>query len=456
MTGSNVWHSARNNLGVGMFWTELAFILVALVFGARVGGVFLGMVGGLGVAVLVFVFGLTPSSPPIDVILIILAVVLAASSLQASGGLDLLVRLAEKMLRRHPRHITLLAPFICYLFTFMSGTGHVVYSLLPVIAEVARGSGIRPERPLSISVIASQQAITASPISAAMAAMIGLMAPLGVSIATIMMICVPATLIGVAAGAVATFNKGKELADDPEYQRRLAAGLLKPIEHTQKSVEIAPHAKLSVLLFLTGAVVIVLLGLIPGLRPLVETAKGLQPLSMSATIQMVMLSFSCIIVLLCRPPIDNILSGTVFRAGALAIVCAFGLAWMSETFVSSHIGLIKAEVQTLLQSHTWLIAIMMFFVSAMVSSQAATTLILLPLGLALGLPAYALIGSWPAVNGYFFIPVAGQCLAALAFDDTGTTRIGKYVLNHSFMRPGLVNVVVSVVVGLTLGKLIIG
>lgn len=439
-----------------MFWTELFFILVALMFGARIGGVFLGMVGGLGVGVLVFGFGLTPSSPPIDVILIILSVVLAASSLQASGGLDLLVRLAEKMLRRHPRYITLLAPFICYIFTFMSGTGHVVYSLLPVISEVARDSGIRPERPLSISVIASQQAITASPISAAMAAMIGLMAPFGISISTIMMICVPATLIGVAAGAIATFNKGKELKDDPEYQRRLAEGLLKPIGKAERSTEIAPHAKLSVLLFLTGAVVIVLLGLVPGLRPLVETTKGLQPLSMSAAIQIVMLSFACLIVLLCRPQVDHILSGSVFRAGALAIVCAFGLAWMSETFVSSHIDLIKSEVQVLLQEHTWLIAIMMFFVSAMVSSQAATTLILLPLGLALGLPAYALIGSWPAVNGYFFIPVAGQCLAALAFDDTGTTRIGKYVLNHSFMRPGLVNVIVSVAMGLMIGKMVLG
>lgn len=439
-----------------MFWTELCFILVALMFGARIGGVFLGMIGGLGVGVLVFGFGLTPSSPPIDVILIILSVVLAASSLQASGGLDLLVRLAEKMLRRHPRYITLLAPFICYIFTFMSGTGHVVYSLLPVISEVARDSGIRPERPLSISVIASQQAITASPISAAMAAMIGLMAPFGISISTIMMICVPATLIGVAAGAIATFNKGKELKDDPEYQRRLAEGLLKPIGKTERSSEIAPHAKLSVLLFLTGAVVIVLLGLVPGLRPIVETAKGLQPLSMSAAIQIVMLSFACLIVLLCRPPVDHILSGSVFRAGALAIVCAFGLAWMSETFVSSHIDLIKSAVQVLLQEHTWLIAIMMFFVSAMVSSQAATTLILLPLGLALGLPAYALIGSWPAVNGYFFIPVAGQCLAALAFDDTGTTRIGKYVLNHSFMRPGLVNVCVSVAMGLMIGKMVLG
>ncbi|GAA3879775.1 MULTISPECIES: anaerobic C4-dicarboxylate transporter family protein [Gibbsiella] len=438
-----------------MFWTELGFILVALMFGARVGGVFLGMIGGFGVGILVFVFGLTPSSPPIDVILIILSVVLAASSLQASGGLDLLVRLAESMLRRHPRYITLLAPFICYFFTFMSGTGHVVYSLLPVISEVSRDSGNRPERPLSISVIASQQAITASPISAAMAAMVGLLAPLGVSISTIMMICVPATLIGVAAGAIATFNKGKELKDDPEYQRRLSEGLLKPIGKTERAAVLAPHAKLSVLLFLTGAVVIVLLGLIPGLRPLVETAKGLQPLSMSAAIQMVMLSFACLIVLLCRPPVDHILSGSVFRAGALAIVCAFGLAWMSETFVSSHIDLIKAEVQVLLQEHTWLIAIMMFFVSAMVSSQAATTLILLPLGLALGLPLYALIGSWPAVNGYFLIPVAGQCLAALAFDDTGTTRIGKYVLNHSFMRPGLVNVIVSVVVGLAIGKFVI-
>lgn len=439
-----------------MFWTELCFILIALMFGARIGGVFLGMVGGLGVGVLVFGFGLTPSSPPIDVILIILSVVLAASSLQASGGLTLLVRLAEKMLRRHPRYITLLAPFICYIFTFMSGTGHVVYSLLPVISEVARDSGIRPERPLSISVIASQQAITASPISAAMAAMIGLMAPFGISISTIMMICVPATLIGVATGALATFNKGKELKDDPEYQRRLAEGLLKPNGKAELSTEIAPHAKLSVLLFLSGAVVIVLLGLVSGLRPMVETAKGLQPLSMSAAIQIVMLSFACLIVLLCRPPVDQILSGSVFRAGALAIVCAFGLAWMSETFVSSHIDLIKSEVQVVLQEHTWLIAIMMFFVSAMVSSQAATTLILLPLGLALGLPAYALIGSWPAVNGYFFIPVAGQCLAALAFDDTGTTRIGKYVLNHSFMRPGLVNVIVSVAMGLMIGKMILG
>ncbi|WJV62901.1 anaerobic C4-dicarboxylate transporter family protein [Pectobacteriaceae bacterium CE70] len=438
-----------------MFWTELCLIIIALMYGARIGGVFLGMVGGLGLGVLVFIFHLTPSSPPVDVMLIILSVVLAASSLQAAGGLDFLVAMAEKLLRRHPKYITLLAPFVCYLFTFMSGTGHVVYSLLPVIAEVSRDSGIRPERPLSISVIASQQAITACPISAAMAAMIGFMAPLDVSISSIMLVCVPATLIGVAAGALATLSMGKELADDPEYQRRVKEGLSVGIEAQKNRITAGWRTRLSVVLFLLGALIIVLLGVFPALRPLVETTKGLQPLSMSYTIQITMLSFSCLIVLLCRPSIESILSGTVFKAGALAIVCAFGLAWMSDTFVSGHLPFIKASVQSLLQDHIWLIAVMMFFVSAMVSSQAATTMILLPLGIALGLPAYALIGAWPAVNGYFFIPVAGQCLAALAFDTTGTTHIGKYVLNHSFMRPGLVSVSVSVVAGLMIAKVVL-
>ncbi|MCM2444982.1 anaerobic C4-dicarboxylate transporter [Rahnella sp. CG8] len=439
-----------------MFWTQLCFILFALMVGARIGGVFLGLIGGFGVGVMVFVFGLTPATPSYDVILIILSVVLAASSLQAAGGLDLMVKLAEKILRRHPRYITLLAPFVCYIFTFVSGTGHVVYSLLPVISEVARDSGVRPERPLSISVIASQQAITASPISAAMAGMIGLMAPLGISIFTIMIICVPATLIGVAIGAMSNFNKGKELKDDPEYQRRLVEGLIQPVQKESKKTVITTRATLSVVLFLMSAIVIVLLGIIPSLRPMVETAKGLQPLSMSTAIEITMLSFACLIVLICRPKVDQILGGTVFRAGALAVVCSWGLVWMSETFISGNIVMIKAGVQALLLQQTWLIAIMMFFVYAMVCSQAATTLILIPLGLALGLPAYVLIGSWPAVNGYFFFPIAAQCLAALAFDDTGTTRIGKYVLNHSFMRPGLVNVIVSVVVGLILGKIALG
>ncbi|WP_409308483.1 anaerobic C4-dicarboxylate transporter family protein [Pectobacterium sp. B1J-3] len=438
-----------------MFWTELCFIILALMYGARIGGVFLGMIGGLGVGVLVFLFQLSPSSPPVDVMLIILSVVLAASSLQAAGGLDFLVSVAERLLRRHPKYITILAPFVSYLFTFMSGTGHVVYSLLPVISEVARDSGIRPERPLSISVIASQQAITACPISAAMAAMIGFMMPLDISISSIMLVCVPATLIGVAAGALSTFSMGKELADDPEYQRRVKEGLIQGTEQRKARTPATWRVKLSVLLFLLGAVVIVLLGVFPSLRPMVETAKGPQLLSMSYTIQITMLSFACLIVLFCRPSIDQILSGTVFKAGALAIVCAFGLAWMSDTFVSGNLPFIKAGVQSILQEHIWLIAVMMFFVSAMVSSQAATTMILLPLGIALGLPAYALIGAWPAVNGYFFIPVAGQCLAALAFDTTGTTRIGKYVLNHSFMRPGLVSVVVSVVVGLMIARMVL-
>jgi anaerobic C4-dicarboxylate transporter DcuB len=435
-----------------VFWIEFIIILLALVLGTRIGGVFLGMVGGLGVGVMVFLFHLTPASPPVDVMLIILSVVLAASALQAAGGLDYLVSIAEKLLRKHPKYITLVAPFVAYVFTFMSGTGHVVYSLLPIISEVSQKSGVRPERPLSISVVASQLAITACPISAAMAAMIGFMAPLNIGITDIMSVCVPATLVGVAVGAIACLKMGKELVNDPEYQRRLQEGLIKANDINCKKKEITAKVKLSVALFLLGALLIIILGVFPELRPSFETVKGLERLSMASTIQIVMLSFSAFIVICCRPPIDEILSGSVFKAGALAVVCAFGLAWMSDTFVSGHLQYIKDGVQVVVQEHVWLIAVIMFITSAMVSSQAATTLILMPLGIALGLPAWVLIASWPAVNGYFFIPVAGQCLAALAFDNTGTTHIGKYVLNHSFMRPGLVGVVASVAVGMLLGN----
>lgn len=438
-----------------MFWLELAVVVLVLVYGARIGDVFLGMMGGLGVGILVFLFHIAPTSPPIDVMLIILSVVMAASALQASGGLDYLVELAEKLLRKNPKHITIMAPLITYLFTFLAGTGHVIYSLLPVINEVARDSGVRPERPMSISVVASQQAITACPISAAMAAMVGFMAPLGVGISSIMAVCVPATLIGVLIGAISTMKMGKELADDPEYQRRVAAGMVKAVEVKKEKKPITPHAKLSVAIFLIGALAIVVLGMFPELRPAFQTAKGMQPLSMPATIQIVMLVFATFIVLFCHPPIKEILDGSVFRAGALAVICAFGLAWMSDTFVSSQMTFIKENVQSLMQTHTWLLAILMFVVSALVTSQAATTMILMPLGLALGLPAYVLVGAWPAVNGYFFFPIAGQCLAALAFDTTGTTHIGKYVLNHSFMRPGLINITASVVLATLIGKFIL-
>ena len=438
-----------------MFWIELLLVLVVLFYGARIGDVFLGLAGGLGVAALVFVFHVAPTSPPIDVMLIILAVVLAASALQVCRGLDLLVATAEGILRKYPQHITILAPLVTYLFTFLAGTGHVIYSLLPVIQEVAKGYKVRPERPISIAVIASQQAITASPISAAMAAMIGFMAPLGIGMGTIIAICVPATLIGVLLGAASVYRKGVELENDPEYQKRLAAGLVKAAElrEERESRTFDGKAKLSVAMFLLGTVLIVLMGTFPELRPAFDDGKGaVKAISMSQTIQIVMLALAALMVVFCKPKVGEVLDCSVFRSGILAVVCAFGLCWMSDTFVHGQMDFIKDNVSAYMDGSLLILPLMMFIVSALITSQAATTMILMPLAMAFGLPAYVLIGAWPAVNGYFFFPVAGQCIAGISFDDTGTTRIGKFVINHSYMRPGLINVTVSVVMATLIGK----
>lgn len=439
-----------------MFLLQFAVVMLAMFLGARLGGIFLGMAGGIGLAVLIFVFGLAPSSPPIDVMLIIFAVVTAASTLQASGGMDYLVQLAEYILRKHPSQISILAPLVAYVFTFLSGTGNVAYSIMPVIAEVARESGVRPERPMSISVIASQQAITASPISAATAAIVALMAPFNVSMGAILGICIPATIIGVLCGAVYASRVGKELADDPEYQRRLAAGLIEPVVKKElHAVTANAEAKRSVALFLLGAVLIVLLGTIPSLRPDFLVDGKMSKLSMSHTIEIVMLVIAGVMVLTCKVNIEKITTGSVFRAGMMGLVCIFGLAWLGDTFVQNNLPLIKSGVQDLVVQYPWTFAFALFGVSALIMSQAATTRALIPLGISLGMPAVALVGVWPAVNGYFFIPNYATLIAGVAFDSTGTTRIGKFVFNHSYMIPGLISTSVAVAAALGLATLIL-
>ncbi|MFP4974284.1 anaerobic C4-dicarboxylate transporter family protein [Paenibacillus sp. CN-4] len=440
-----------------MFWFELLIIFVLIFFGARVGDVFMGLLGGVGVAIFVFLFQVQPASPPVDVMLIILAVVLAASALQSSGGLNFLVQVAEKMLHKSPKNITIVAPIISWLFTFLSGTGHVVYSLLPIINKLAIDSGIRPERPISNSIIASQQAITCSPVSAATAAMLGLMAPLGVDLGSILMIAIPATLLGVITSAILTIRKGKELAEDPEYLRRLAEGLVdkEPEAKTEQTEQkSAPKgAKTAVFLFLLGVVSIVVLGLFSELRPSWTVDGSTTVLSMANTIEIVMLVCASLIIIFCRPAIETILNGSIFRAGALAMVCAFGLAWMSSTFIGGQTEFIQEHVATVVNSQPWMLAVIMFIVAALVTSQGATTLIMIPIAIALDLPAYIIVGAWMAVNANFFLPVSAQCLAAISFDTAGTTKIGKYVLNHSFMVPGMINIVVSVVTATVLGSL---
>ena len=425
---------------------QLLFVLAAVVVGARLGGIGLGVMGGIGMSVLVFLFGLEPTSPPIDVMLMIAAVIAAAAAMQAAGGLDYLVLLAEKLLRKNPSHVTFLSPLVTYAFTFVAGTGHVAYSVLPVIAEVARDTKIRPERPLGIAVIASQQAITASPISAATVALLGLISGAGLSLFDILKVSIPATLCGVLVAAFFSRKVGKELIDDPEYQRRVKEGMIKENEHTFNKVETPLRAKLSVILFLAATFLIVLFGSIPGMRPAFDGT----PVGMPAVIEILMLSTAAIIMLCCR--IDGIspTRGSVFIAGMQAVIAIFGIAWMGDTFINGNMAQLTGSIRGMVQQMPWLFCLALFIMSILLYSQAATVRAVMPLGVALGLSPYLLIALYPAVNGYFFIPNYPTIVAAINFDRTGTTHIGKYVLNHSFMMPGLVASAVAICVGLLL------
>ena len=284
-----------------MVYIELLIVLLAIFVGARVGGIGLGIFGMMGLGVLVFGFGLTPGNPPIDVMLIIVAVITAAATLQAAGGLDYLVKVAEKILRKNPAMITFLAPVVCYFFTLFSGTGHIAYSLLPIISEIATDSKVRPERPLSISVIASQQAITASPISAATAALLSaeLLGDKGVTLGNILMVCIPATLVGVIVGAIAVSFMGVPLEKDPEYLRRLREGVLDAGGKSEEALspQAAKRAKTSVIIFLIGVLSIVLFGSIDSLRPTFTVNGQLIKLGMTQVIEIVMMSTAGLILI---------------------------------------------------------------------------------------------------------------------------------------------------------------
>lgn len=429
-------------------WLQLLFVLLAIIVGACVGGIGLGVFGGLGLAVLTFVFGLEPTTPPIDVMLMIVAVIAAAGCMQAAGGLDLMVKWAEKILRRHPQRITLLSPLVTYLFTFFAGTGHVAYSVLPVIAEVARETGIRPERPMGIAVIASQQAITASPISAATVALLSMLAGYDITLFDILKISIPCTLVGVLAGAIYSMRVGKELKDDPVYQARLKSGELSGANYCTAEVANPGKALTSVLLFLGATVGIVLFGSIDSLRPSFQTSEGVVVMQMAHIIEVLMLSVAALILLLTGTSGMKAAKSSVFNAGMQAVVAIFGIAWMGDTFISGNIAVIKENIFGLVTDMPWLFGIALFVMSILLFSQAATIRALLPLGMALGISPYMLIALFPAVNGYFFIPNYPTVVAAINFDTTGTTRIGKYVLNHSFMMPGLISTIVAVGLGI--------
>ena len=425
---------------------QLLFVLAAIIVGARLGGIRLGVMGGVGLAILTFVFGLQPTAPPIDVMLMIAAVISAASCMQAAGGLDFMVKLAERLLRRNPAHVTILSPLVTYLFTFVAGTGHVAYSVLPVIAEVAAETKIRPERPLGIAVIASQQAITASPISAATVALLGLLTGFDITLFDILKITIPATLIGVLVGAFASMRVGKESMEDPEYLRRVEEGLLEDKHVELNDVKNMFQARLSVIIFIVATLLIVLFGSIPSLRPSFDG----KVLDMPSLIEILMLSAAALILIISRTDGIKATQGSVFPAGMQAVIAIFGIAWMGDTFINGNITELTGSIEGIVRQMPWLFGVALFVMSILLYSQAATVRAIVPLGIALGISPMMLIALFPAVNGYFFIPNYPTVIAAINFDRTGTTGIGKWVLNHSFMMPGLIATIVSIVVGLLL------
>lgn len=433
-----------------MFAAELVIVLLAIYLGARLGGIGIGFAGGLGVLVLTLIFQIQPGSIPFDVIEIIMAVIAAIAAMQVAGGMDYLVSLAERMLRRHPKYITFLAPLVTWLMTVLAGTGHTAFSTLPVITEVAKEQGIRPSRPLSIAVIASQIAITASPISAAVVFFSGVLEPLGISYLTLLAICIPSTLIAIMLTAGVCNFLGCELKDDPVYQERLARGEVQL--RGNRVFTLKPHAKRSVLLFLIGIVAVMFYA--TAISDTVGLIKN-PVLPRNEAIVVFMLTIAALISFSCKIDTSEVLNASTFKSGMSACVCVLGVAWLGDTFVKAHISDIQVIAGNLLNDFPWLLSIVLFFASMLLYSQAATAKALLPAALMLGVSPLTAIASFAAVSALFVLPTYPTLLAAVEMDDTGSTRIGKYVFNHAFMIPGIIAIALCVIFGFIIGGIIL-
>lgn len=433
---------------------QLLVVALAIWIGARTGGIGLGLWGAVGLLVLSACFGVVPTAPPVDVLLIVLAVVTAASVLEAAGGTEVLVGIAERVIRAHPRHVTLVAPLTTWCFTFVAGTGHVVYPLLPVIYETAHRSRIRPERPMAVAAIASQQAITASPVSAATAAMIALFSEHGLSswgLPEILIVSVPSSLVGVMAAAAVSMFVGRDLEDDPDYQARLAAGLVMPPDGNPERTAATAAGRRAVGVFLAAVGLIVLLGTLPGLR---TPSGAAEAVPMPVAIEIVMLSAAAVMLAVTGVKPEEVTRTATLRAGLVAVVAIFGLAWLGDSFVVHNKATILPTIARWTEAAPWAFGIGLFLTSVLLYSQAATTRALMPLGLSLGIAPDQLIALFPAVNGYFLIPATGSLIAAMTFDRSGTTRIGKYLVNHSFMIPGVIATVTAVATGMLLTRIL--
>ena len=480
-----------------MIAVQFAVVLLAIFIGARAGGIAIGFAGGLGVLVLALM-GVTPGEMPLDVVSIIMSVIVAIAAMQVAGGMDYLVDLADRILRKNPKHLTFLAPIITYLMTLMAGTGHTAFSTMPVIIEVAKENNIRPSRPLSVAVVASQIAITASPISAAVVFFSGVLEKKGIDYLQLLAVAIPSTFLAcmATAGIMMAVDKARgttELSTHPEYQRRLAAGTVKmkslpqpvlatgnagastsevsanagsqlgggvgtlarevhDVHDVHEDRVIARKAKLSVVIFLIGLLSVM------GYATAISKNVGLitdPVMTRDQAIIAFMLSTAAIIVLACKANTDQILKASTFKSGMSAAICVLGVAWMGTTFVSAHEKEIMSFSGDLLSKQPWLLAVVLVFASALLYSQAATTKALMPTALAIGVAPFAAVAAFPAVSALFILPTYPTLLAAVQMDDTGTTQIGKAVFNHPFIVPGLINIAIAVGLGFVFGSFIL-
>ena len=434
------------------FFLQIVLILVCLFYGARKGGVALGLLGGIGLVVMVFAFHLPPGKPPVDVMLTIVAVVAASATLQASGGLDVLLQLAEKILRRNPKYVSILAPFTTCTLTMLCGTGHVVYTMLPIIYDVAIKNNIRPERPMAASSIASQMGIIASPVSVAVVSLVAFLAkaPGGgpvMDFVTLLSVTIPSTLVGVLMIGIFSWFRGKDLDKDADFQQLIADPQRKAYVYGESKTimgqKLSRDQWTAMWIFVGDIVVVATLGAVESLRPLV----GGKPMSMVLTIQMFMLMAGALMVIFTKTNPTEIGKNEVFRAGMIAVVAVFGVAWMADTVFEANLPTIKASLSEVVKAHPWTYAVALLIVSKLVNSQAAAISAMVPVALSIGVHPGYVVAFAAACYGYYILPTYPSDLATIQFDRSGTTKIGKYVINHSFILPGLIGVSVSCVVG---------
>ena len=433
---------------------ELLIVLAALYVGSRYGSLALGAISGIGLAILVFGFGLKPGTPPTDVIYIIIAAVTCAGTLQASGGMDWMIQVAERMLRKHPDHITFLAPLTTFFLTVLVGTGHVVYTIMPIICDIALKKGIRPERPCGVASVASQVGITCSPIAAAVVAFVTISNANGymVSIPQVLMVTIPACLIGLMCAAAASYKRGKDLDKDPAFQARLkdpeTYNYMYGNSATTLDKTITREAKASVFIFLGALLIIVCFAFMQMIHVGEETlAQHLNIPKMNLVIQIIMLMAAACNIMFCKAQPKKAVAGAVWQSGMVAVVAIYGIAWLADTYFANYMEEMKAMLGGIVESAPWAIAFVFFLVSVLINSQGAVVVAMLPLAYSLGIAGPVLLGVMPSVYGYFFIPNYPSDIATVNFDRSGTTVIGKYLLNHSFMMPGLISTIVATVVG---------